>query len=148
MFLPDGAHYLYMAANFSGQKGVDAIFVGALESKERHDVVETSGNAAYAAPGYLLFYRDRNLLAQPFDLERSGHELDCCERGRRWKNAARRCSKSSVRAHPLIRMTPLSQVASVISLVALRPVRLSPSAKHRWQRAIQYAVLQLRQNRQ
>jgi hypothetical protein len=70
MFLPDGTHYLYMAANFSGQKGVDAIFVGALESSEKRFVVEASGNAAYAAPGYLIFYRDRNLLAQRFDLER------------------------------------------------------------------------------
>jgi len=70
MFLPDGTHFLYMTANFSGQKGVDAIFVGSLESNEKHFVVEASGNAAYAAPGYLLFYRDRNLLAQRFDLKR------------------------------------------------------------------------------
>ena len=27
-------------------------------------------NAAYAAPGYLLFHQDRNLLAQRFDLKR------------------------------------------------------------------------------
>src|SRR6266700_7148164 len=64
MFLPDGTHYLYMAANFSGQKGVDAIFVGSLESKEKRFIAEASANAAYAAPGYLLFYWDRNLLAQ------------------------------------------------------------------------------------
>src|SRR5262249_33731385 len=62
MFLPDGTHYLYMTANFSGQKGVDAIFVGSLESKEKRFIVEASANAAYAAPGYLLFYQDRNLL--------------------------------------------------------------------------------------
>jgi hypothetical protein len=70
MFLPDGKHYLYMAANFNGQKGVDAIFVGSLDSKEKRFVVEGSGNAAYAAPGYLLFYRDKTLLAQRFDLKR------------------------------------------------------------------------------
>ena len=70
VFLPDGTHYLYMAANFSGQKGVDAIFVSSLESNEKHFVVQAPANAAYAAPGYLLFYRDRNLLAQRFDLKR------------------------------------------------------------------------------
>jgi len=70
MFLPDGKHYLYMAANFFGQKGVDAIFVGSLDSDEKRFVVEADGNAAYAAPGYLLFYRDRTLLAQRFDLKR------------------------------------------------------------------------------
>jgi hypothetical protein len=70
MFLPDGTHYLYMAANFAGQKGVDAIFVGSLDSDEKHFVVEASANAAYATPGYLLFYRNKALLAQHFDLKR------------------------------------------------------------------------------
>ena len=70
MFLPDGTHYLYMAANFSGRKGVDAIFVGSLDSNEKRFVVGASANAAYAAPGYLLFYRDKTLLAQRFDLKR------------------------------------------------------------------------------
>ena len=70
MFLPDGRHYLYTAANFSGQKGVDAIFVGLLDSNEKRFVIEASANAAYAAPGYLLFYRDKTLLAQRFDLRR------------------------------------------------------------------------------
>jgi hypothetical protein len=40
------------------------------DSKEKHFVVESNANAAYAAPGYLLFYRDKTLLAQPFDLKR------------------------------------------------------------------------------
>ena len=66
MFLPDGVHYLYMVGNYSGQKGVDSIFVGALDSQEKHFVVEASANAAYAAPGYLMFYRDKTLLAQRF----------------------------------------------------------------------------------
>jgi Tol biopolymer transport system component len=70
MFLPDGKHYLYMAANFSGQKGVDAIFVGSLDSSEKHFVVQAAANADYAAPGYLLYYRDKTLLAQRFDLKR------------------------------------------------------------------------------
>ncbi len=70
MFLPDGTHYLYMAANFAGQKGVDAIFVGSLDSNEKRFVVEAAANATYAAPGYLLFYRDKALLAQRFDLKR------------------------------------------------------------------------------
>jgi len=70
MFLPDGTHYLYMTANFSGQKGVNAIFVGSLDSNEKRFIVEASGNAAYATPGYLLFPREKTLLAQRFDLKR------------------------------------------------------------------------------
>ena len=70
MFLPDGTHFLYMAANFSGRKGVNSIFVGSLDSSEKRFVMETTANAAYVAPGYLLSYRDKALLAQPFDLKR------------------------------------------------------------------------------
>ena len=69
MFLPDGKHYLYLAADFAGQRDVDAVFVGSLDSKEKKLIVEGSTNAAYAAPGYLLFYRDKTLLAQRFDLK-------------------------------------------------------------------------------
>ena len=70
VFLPDGRHYLYMAANFTGRKGANAIFVGSLDSNEKRFVVEAAANAAYAAPGYLLYYRDKTLLAQRFDLKR------------------------------------------------------------------------------
>jgi len=70
VFLPDGRHYLYMAANFAGRKNVNAIFAGSLGSNEKHFVAEASGNAAYAAPGYLLFPREKTLLAQRFDLKR------------------------------------------------------------------------------
>ena len=69
-FLPDGTHYLYMAADFSGGKNVNAIFVGSLDSSEKRFVVEATANAAYAGPGYLLFPREKTLLAQPFDLKR------------------------------------------------------------------------------
>jgi eukaryotic-like serine/threonine-protein kinase len=70
MFLPDGTHYLYLAANFTGRKGVNAIFAGSLDSDEKRFIVEASANAIFTAPGYLLFYRDKALLAQPFDLKR------------------------------------------------------------------------------
>jgi Tol biopolymer transport system component len=70
MFLPDGRHYLYMAANFAGRKDVNAIFVGSLDSKEKHFITEASANAASVAPGYLLFPREKTLLAQRFDLKR------------------------------------------------------------------------------
>jgi serine/threonine protein kinase len=67
VFLPDGKHYLYLAANFAGQKGATAVYVGSLDSKEKRFVVEATANATYVAPGYLLFYRDKTLLAQRFD---------------------------------------------------------------------------------
>jgi Tol biopolymer transport system component len=70
VFLPDGKHFLYLAANFTGHREVNAIFVGSLDSPEKRQIVNTSGNVAYADPGYLLYMRDQILVAQPFDLRR------------------------------------------------------------------------------
>ena len=70
VFLPDGKHFLYLAANFTGHTESNATFLGSLDSQERRQVVSTSANAAYAEPGYLLYLRDQTLVAQPFDLRR------------------------------------------------------------------------------
>jgi Tol biopolymer transport system component len=70
LFLPDGKHFLYLAANFTGHREVNAIFMGSLDSKETRQIVNTSANAAYADPGYLLYMRDQTLVAQPFDHRR------------------------------------------------------------------------------
>src|SRR6202022_3470639 len=67
VFLPDGRHFLYLAANFSGQFEKNKIFVGSLDSSERCPVVSRSSNAAYADPGHLLYLRDNALVAQRFD---------------------------------------------------------------------------------
>jgi Tol biopolymer transport system component len=78
VFLPDGIHYLYSAINLSGRKDLYSIYVGSLNSNEKRLVVRAKGNAAYAAPGYLLFYRDQTLFAQQFDrkkLELSGEAV-------------------------------------------------------------------------
>src|SRR5262249_35211993 len=67
-FLPDGEHFLFLGANFSGRSEMNAIYVGKLGSHERHRVLQASSNAVYAG-GYLLYVRDRNLWAQRFDLK-------------------------------------------------------------------------------
>ena len=66
-FLPDGRHFLYLAANFGGEFEKNAIFVGSLDSHETRLIVGASSNAAYADPGYLLYVRDNALVAQRFD---------------------------------------------------------------------------------
>jgi serine/threonine protein kinase len=70
VFLPDGKHFLYLVANFAGRLEKNAIFLGSLDSKETRSLVSTSANAAYAEPGYLLYLRDKALVAQPFDRRR------------------------------------------------------------------------------
>jgi hypothetical protein len=69
-FLPDGKHFLFMAANFSGQLEANAIFLASLDSPEKHLIVSSSANAAYSEPGYLVYLRDRTLVAQPLDPRR------------------------------------------------------------------------------
>ena len=68
MFLPDGKHFLYM--EFSRQSDTNAIFVGSLDSDEKIFVTKASANAAYAPPGYLLYFRDKTVFAQRFDLKK------------------------------------------------------------------------------
>ncbi|HEY2120928.1 MAG TPA: protein kinase, partial [Candidatus Acidoferrum sp.] len=70
VFLPDGKHFIYLAANFSGQTENNAIFLGSLDSQEKTLVVNTTTNAAYAEPGYLVYMMDKTLVAQPFDRQR------------------------------------------------------------------------------
>ncbi len=64
-FLPDGRHYLYLAYNRAPEK--NAIWVGSLDSKDSRRLVSSQSSAAYAAPGYLVFRRDKELVAQRFD---------------------------------------------------------------------------------
>ncbi|HEY7863062.1 MAG TPA: hypothetical protein VIE39_05345, partial [Thermoanaerobaculia bacterium] len=70
-FLPDGQHFLYLAANLAGAPDDPAnqINVGALDGGAGRSVLPASSNAVYAS-GHLLFVRDGNLLAQPFDPRR------------------------------------------------------------------------------
>jgi eukaryotic-like serine/threonine-protein kinase len=64
-FLPDGNHYLYFA---HGAMNADsAIYLAALDSKERKLLLRNDSGAIYA-PGYLLFVRDNTLMAQGFNL--------------------------------------------------------------------------------
>jgi eukaryotic-like serine/threonine-protein kinase len=67
-FLPDGRHFLYLAR--SAQRENTGIYVGALDSKEQKLLVNADSSPVYAPPGFLLFVRERTLMAQPFDADR------------------------------------------------------------------------------
>lgn len=67
VFLPDGKHFLFLSATVAEFGHNDGVYAGSLDSKEYHLVVSTEGPAIYVAPGYLLYLRDRAILAQPFD---------------------------------------------------------------------------------
>ena len=78
-FLPDGRRFLYTAWSTPEKT---AIYVGDIDSRTRRRVLTAFSNAIYAAPGYLLFMRERTLMAQPFDFgktEISGDPLPLAE---------------------------------------------------------------------
>jgi serine/threonine protein kinase/Tol biopolymer transport system component len=64
-FLPDGHHFLYSALSEDPEKR--GLYVADLASKDLKQVMTDSARTIYVAPGYLLFARDRTLMAQPFD---------------------------------------------------------------------------------
>ena len=71
-FLPNGHHFLYLSRNRDPEKS--RMYVQELGSKDRKVLQTTKVQASYApGPGgrpYLLFPRDRALMAQPLDLAR------------------------------------------------------------------------------
>ncbi|MEO8725990.1 MAG: protein kinase [Acidobacteriaceae bacterium] len=66
-FLPDGKHFLYLAANHNQATGPDnRILVASLDGKENRPLFPSLSNAIYAS-GHLLYLRGNSLMAQPFD---------------------------------------------------------------------------------
>ena len=65
-FLPDGRHFLYFAGGAGEPLG---LYVASLDGSGRVRVLERGSRARYAA-GHLFFTRDRELVAQRFNLDR------------------------------------------------------------------------------
>ena len=61
-FLPDGQHFIFFARG--DEPGT---YAGTLRSHENKFLLAAESNAAYAWPGYLLYWRDGSLMAQPFE---------------------------------------------------------------------------------
>ena len=65
-FLPDGKHFLYTVDD-PAAAGRMTLMVGELDSTVSKPLFTTLTQVQYAEPGYLLFVRDRTLVAQKFD---------------------------------------------------------------------------------
>ena len=66
-FLPDGKHFLYLAASHNKPHAeLDEIYVASLDGKENRKLTVSTSNAI-TVPGYLLFLQGTNLVAQRFD---------------------------------------------------------------------------------
>ncbi|HKA36694.1 MAG TPA: protein kinase [Thermoanaerobaculia bacterium] len=64
-FLPDGKHFLFLSQVQKTEN--NAYRIGSLDSSETKPLMPAQTLVTYAPPGYLLFVRDRTLVAQRFD---------------------------------------------------------------------------------
>jgi len=88
-FLPDNKHFFYFESVSTGQ-AKNAIYAGTLDSRETVRLVDADANMAFAS-GHLLFVRERELLAQPFDtatMRLSGDAVRVAQRTEFWPPAA------------------------------------------------------------
>ncbi len=76
-FLPDGRHFLYSLVQGSEL----TLKVGSLDSTTSTTLFKTTTRVAYASPGYLLFVRDRTLVAQKFNPDSLAVEGDAVPLG-------------------------------------------------------------------
>jgi|RhiMethySRZTD1v2_1073278.scaffolds.fasta_scaffold42726_2 DNA-binding winged helix-turn-helix (wHTH) protein/Tol biopolymer transport system component len=68
-FLPDSREFLYYV--FGSSAETSGTYLGSLDSDERVRLLDSSSSSvSFAEPGYLLFVRDGNVMAQRFDRER------------------------------------------------------------------------------
>jgi len=68
--LPDGKHFLYLAANHADPRGAGTgIYIGSVDGKFNRRLLHSFSKVEYAS-GYILYLRERTLVAQPFDVNR------------------------------------------------------------------------------
>jgi eukaryotic-like serine/threonine-protein kinase len=81
-FLPDGKHFLYLAANHvSGKEENSSIYEADIDGGEPKFIFRNSGSVLFAS-GYLVYFREGSLMAQAFDtntMELRGDAVDLGE---------------------------------------------------------------------
>jgi serine/threonine protein kinase len=70
-FLPDGKHLLYTSGGLTLDKGDCKIMLLDLDSGKSTPLLKEMSLGLYAAPGYVIFVRGTNLMAQPFDASKA-----------------------------------------------------------------------------
>ncbi len=66
-FLPDGRHFLYMTQGEGVERALMVKELGATQGKE---ILRSASKVAYASPGFLVYVREKTLVAHPFDAAR------------------------------------------------------------------------------
>ncbi|HEY4491555.1 MAG TPA: protein kinase, partial [Acidobacteriota bacterium] len=69
-FLPDGRHFLFMARSVEGKETVN---IASLDNAASKVVLKDAAGPRYVPPGFLVFIREKKLMARAFDINK--HEL-------------------------------------------------------------------------
>lgn len=85
-FLPDGEHFLFISREPSGSATAGSLYAGSLKGGEPKLLLDRASNVQYSG-GYLLYFKDGNVVAQAFDasaLKLSGDPVPIAERVDYW----------------------------------------------------------------
>ena len=85
-FLPDGEHFLFIVREPSGTATAGSLYAASLKGGEPKLLLDRASNVQYSG-GYLLYFKDGNLVAQAFDpsgLKLSGDPIPIAERLDYW----------------------------------------------------------------
>ncbi len=144
VFLPDGRHFLYWAGNPTAtSQETNGIYLASLGEKEQRFLFAADSNALFT-PGYLLFLRDRSLMALPFDVksrESTGEAFPIAEEVANPQSYRLGCFSAS-REGTLVyqtgengRVQPIwvnasgGELGAIGELAAILTVRLSPNGQ-------------------
>ena len=73
---PDGRRFLFTAKHWAGlaESGAQGIYLGSIDSpSDIRQLLPDLSSAVYAPPGFVVFARDGQLMAAPFDLAGRSH---------------------------------------------------------------------------
>lgn len=70
-FLPDGDHFLFLSSPDSAFAGTKyTLQIGSITTDETISLIQVTSRVGYCEPGYLVYVKDKILLAQAFDVDK------------------------------------------------------------------------------
>ncbi|MDQ6799277.1 MAG: protein kinase [Acidobacteriota bacterium] len=146
-FFPDGRHFLYLQfSSAMARGGSQEIYLASLDQPRGTVLMRANSQAIYVDPGYLLYIRDSNLMATPFDAQRlgvSGEPFPVADHAQMYKNTANgvfSASNSGVLAYqeggspPISHLTWYDRHGKALGTVGppddYEDPRLSPDGRH------------------
>ena len=91
-FLPDGRHFIFIQFSSGlARGGTQPVFLGSLDQPRGTPLMRANSQVIYVEPGYLLYIREGNLMALPFDskqLQATGEQFPVADHVQVYRNTA------------------------------------------------------------